>query len=120
MWFFGVVCVVMLPALVVVGLVGAEGAGAASTAGSPRPLSVMVQVSSLAPTYSAATLSSWLKQACSGGGVSAGGPSRDLVLEDIANPDGTLASAYLDAVVMFLGYSAEAPGASIGDDGGCD
>lgn len=57
----------------------------------------MVQISSLAPAYSPATLAGWIDEACG-----APGGRRDLVLQDVTATDGTLATAYLDAIEPFL------------------
>jgi hypothetical protein len=69
-------------------------------AAAPAPTgsrSFILQISSLAPTFSPATVVDWLQRACA-----APGPPRDLILQDITNADGTLASAYLDALQPFL------------------
>lgn len=60
----------------------------------------MIQVSTLAPSYTPADLVSWLQRICQ---TSHGG---DLVLQDIAVGDGPLLTSYLDPIVGFL------PGAS--------
>jgi hypothetical protein len=72
----------------------APSSDSATSAASREPLSLIVQVSSLAPTHSPETVAAWIEKACA--------PSGDLVLQDIANADGVLASAYLDAIAPYL------------------
>lgn len=76
-------------------------AGSAAGAGSR---SFIVQISSLAPSASPATLAGWVRQACA---TNPSGPPRDLILQDIASADGSLATAYLDAILPFLPGSAQ-------------
>lgn len=106
-----------ISALLVVMASGSVPAAASGTAShqtvqrsAPAPTgsrSFIVQISSLAPTYSPATLAAWIRQACAAT-AAAGAPSRDLILQDITNPDGTLATAYIDAVLPFLPRGAQA------------
>jgi hypothetical protein len=78
----------------------ASPGGAASAQDDGRPRSVMVQVSTLAPTYGPNTLASWLKQLCTSD-VSPD-QSRDLILQDIASMEGALATPYLDVLTKFF------------------
>lgn len=78
----------------------------ATAAEAPNAPSLFVQVSSLAPAHTPATVTSWLDRVCVAAQASSAKP--DLVLQDIAAADGLLAIPYLDAIAPY------APGGSRG------
>jgi len=78
-----------------------------AAAGTPPPTgsrSFIVQISSLAPTVSPATLAGWVRKACATDPIR---PARDLILQDVAGADGSLATPYLDAILPFLPGGAQ-------------
>jgi hypothetical protein len=94
--------------VVLSGCVATSPGTAPGSAAATGSRSFIVQISSLGPAYSPATLASWVQQACASTQSGATAPPRDLILQDIANSDGSLATAYLDAIVPFLPGGAEA------------
>lgn len=103
-------------AFIVLSMIGASGAlakrkdakttppGAQASVTPPGP-SLMVQLSSLAPTFTPADLAGWLGEICQNAANRGG----DLVLQDVATSDGTLLTSYLDAIVGLLPGTSPAP-----------
>jgi hypothetical protein len=89
---------------ILMSVIGASGAMAkrpaantAAVATQPPP-SLMIQLSSLAPTFTPADLAGWLDQICQ----TASNRGGDLVLQDVATSDGTLLTGFLDRIVGLL------------------
>src|SRR3954452_10450128 len=88
-------------ALVIMLTVGAAGPSAAARNRSAAGGTLngwFLQVSSLSPTYSPATVAGWLAQTCSM--PAAQRPT--LVLQDIVDAKGALATSYLDRIAPYL------------------
>lgn len=83
-------------------IVGLMSPAGASVTADP-PMGLMVQVSSLAPATSPATLKTWLEEIRRDHHrVGAPGYINSVVLQDIAGPTGALYTKYLDVLVPYL------------------
>ena len=85
--------VTSVPLAVAVLLIGGERALGASVSGPPA--SLLVQVSTLS-SFTPATVDGWLASIC------VDRRPKTIALQDVATPDGALATPYLDVIVKYL------------------